>query len=126
MKQLMCTATLVAVFSCAGGAAGAQMFDTTTQLASTANPTVFGRPVTFTATVIAAAPGVDTPTGTVSFSDGNHMIGRGTLNGAGQAAFTTSSLFVGSHNIVTQYAGDGKFSMSQSDVLNQNVAWVSR
>ena len=126
MKQLMCAGILVAVFFCAGRPAGAQMADTTTQLASTTNPTVFGRPVTFTATVIAVAPSPDTPTGTVSFSDGSSMIGRGTLNGAGQATLTTSSLFVGSHNIVAQYACDGKFNVSQSDFLNQNVAWESR
>ena len=126
MKQLMCAATLFAVFFSAAGAACAQKADTTTQLASSANPAVFGYPVTFTATVTAVAPGSGTPTGTVSFSDGSNMIGRGTLNGAGQASFTTSSLFVGNHNIVTRYAGDGKFNGSQSDFLNQNVAWASQ
>ena len=126
MKQLVCAATLFAVFFSAAGAACAQKADTTTQLASSANPAVFGHPVTFTATVTAVASGSGTPTGTVSFSDGSNMIGRGTLNGAGQATFTTSSLFVGSHNIVTRYAGDGKFNGSQSDFLNQNVAWGSQ
>jgi hypothetical protein len=121
MRHLMCAATLFAVFFSAGRAACAQKADTTTQLASSANPSVFGHPVTFTATVTAVAPGSGTPTGTVSFSDGSNMIGRGTLNGAGPT-FTTASLFVGSHNIVARFVGDGKFNGSQSDFLNQNVA----
>jgi Big-like domain-containing protein len=126
MKQLTCAATLFAVFFSAGGAACAQKADTTTQLAASANPSVFGHPVTFTATVTAVAPGSGTPTGTVTFSDGSNMIGRGTLNGAGQATFTTSGLFVGRHTIVMRYAGDGKFNGSQSDSLTQNVAWASQ
>lgn len=126
MKQLTCAATLFAVFFSAGGAACAQKADTTTQLASSANPSVSGHPVTFTATVTAVPPGSGAPTGTVSFSDGTNMIGRGTLNGTGQATFTTSGLFVGSHDIVARYAGDGKFNGSQSDFLNQNVTWASQ
>ncbi len=126
MKQLTCAVTLFAVFFAAGGVAYAQKADTATQLASSANPSVFGHPVTFTATVTAVAPGSGTPTGTVSFSDGSNMIGRGTLNGAGQATFTTSGLFVGHHNILTQYAGNGKFNGSQSDFLSQDVAWASQ
>jgi hypothetical protein len=38
---------------------------TTTTVASSVNPSVFGQSVTFTATVNAAAPGAGTPTGTV-------------------------------------------------------------
>jgi Big-like domain-containing protein len=126
MKQLTCAATLFVLVFSAAGAAGAQKADTTTQLASSANPSVFGHPVTFTATVTTVAPGSGTPTGTVTFSDGSNMLGRGTLNGAGQATFTTSGLFVGRHNIVTRYAGDSKFNGSQSDFLTQNVAWASQ
>src|SRR6266540_1199102 len=42
---------------------------TTTSLASSANPSILGQSVTFTATV-ASASGSTTPTGTVTFSDG--------------------------------------------------------
>jgi hypothetical protein len=41
---------------------------TTTAVSSSSNPTTFGQPVTFTATVTPQGPG--TPTGTVVFSDG--------------------------------------------------------
>jgi hypothetical protein len=126
MKQLTCAATLFAVFFSAAGAACAQKADTATQLASSANPSVSGQQVTFTATVTAVAPGSGTPTGTVSLSDGSNMIGQVTLNGAGQATFITSGLFVGRHNIVAQYAGNAEFDGSQSDFLSQNVAWASQ
>ena len=43
---------------------------TTTTVSSSANPSVFGQTVTFTATVSAVSPAAGTPTGTVTFSDG--------------------------------------------------------
>src|SRR5439155_299947 len=42
---------------------------TTTGLTSSVQPSVFGQPVTFTATVAAKSPGAGTPTGTVTFKD---------------------------------------------------------
>ena len=50
---------------------------TTTSLTSSANPSVFGQSVTFTATVAAVSPGSGTPTGTVNFLDGTTTIGTG-------------------------------------------------
>jgi Big-like domain-containing protein len=119
MQHRTCAAAVFAV-SLWVGAAAAQQGDSTTQLASSLNPSVFGHAVTFTATVTALAPGSRMPTGTVSFFDGSNVIGSGRLNGAGQATFTTSSLFVGSHSIV---AGPANFDASQSNFLKQNVTW---
>lgn len=65
---------------------------TTTTLASSANPSVFGQSVTFTASVSAISPGSGTATGAVTFKDGSSTLGTGTLNGSGQATFSTSSL----------------------------------
>ena len=48
---------------------------TTTTLTSSANPSVTGASVTFTATVAAVSPGSGTPTGTVTFKDGATIIG---------------------------------------------------
>src|SRR5206468_12439299 len=42
---------------------------TSTTLTSSANPSVYGQAVTFTATVSASAPGAGTATGTVQFKD---------------------------------------------------------
>src|SRR6185369_10178302 len=71
--------------------------DTSTSVATSLSPTVFGQSVTFTATVSASAPGAGTPGGTVTFKDGAATIGTGTLNGSGQATFTTSALTLGAH-----------------------------
>ena len=50
---------------------------TTTTVASSANPSVYGQQVTFTATV---KPGTGTPTGTVIFYDGSTVLGTATLS----------------------------------------------
>lgn len=95
---------------------------TTTTLSSSANPSVFGQPVTFTATVTAGnAP--TPPTGTVFFLDGTTQIGTGTLSG-GDATFTTSTLTVGTHSITARYGGNTTFATSTStavsEVINQS------
>ena len=97
---------------------------TKTALASSANPSVDGQAVTFTATVSAKAPGSGTPTGIVNFMDGANTIGSGTLvvvNGVDLATFATTALAVGSHSITAVYAGDGNFAASTSSVLKQVV-----
>src|SRR5205814_1852624 len=94
--------------------------NTTTAVTSSANPSVSGQPVTFTATVSATAPGTGTPTGTVIFKDGATPIGTNTLS-SGQATFTTSSLSVASHTISVVYNGDASFDTSTSPNLTQTV-----
>ena len=94
---------------------------TTTSLKSSANPSVFGQSVTFTATVKAASPGSGTPSGTVTFYNGSTTLDTATLGGTGTASFTTSSLSVGSHSIKVSYGGDADFKASTSAVLKQVV-----
>jgi hypothetical protein len=78
---------------------------TTTGVTSSADPSVFGQPVTFTATVSTA--GFGTPSGNVQFFDNGTPIGGAVaLNASGQAQVTTSALTVGNHSITVQYAGD--------------------
>jgi len=48
-------------------------------------------------------------------------LGTATLNGAGQASITTSSLSVGSHSITAAYSGNGSFTASTSAALIQVV-----
>jgi len=94
---------------------------TTTQLGASANPSVFGQLVTFTAAVAAIAPGAGTPTGTVTFKDGATVLGTGTLN-AGTATFTTTaSLGAGNHSITAAYGSDTNFAGSASAALTQVV-----
>ncbi len=96
--------------------------DTTTSIvAASANPSVFGQSVTFTATITADAPGSGTPTGTVTFLDGSTTLGTGTLDGSGVATFSTSALAVGSHSITVDYGGDTDFTTSTSVIVTQVV-----
>ena len=66
----------------------------TTTVASSANPSVYGQLVTFTATVSPTAPGAGVPTGTVIFKEANTVLGSSTLNN-GMATYSTSKLSVG-------------------------------
>jgi ELWxxDGT repeat protein len=93
---------------------------TTTTVTASANPAVVGTTVTFTAAVQASSPGAGTPTGTVTFTDITTVLGTGTLNGAGQATFSTSALAVGTHAIMATYAGDNNFTSS----FSPNIAEV--
>src|SRR5262249_49374632 len=72
---------------------------TTVALGSSVNPAGTGQNVTFTATVTAVAPGAGTPAGTVTFKDGNVILGTATIGSGGRATFTTSFSATGSHTI---------------------------
>ena len=96
-----------------------QSSSSSTSLASSANPSGYGTPVTFTATVAGAG---GTPTGTVTFKDGTTTLGTGTLNGAAQATLQVNALAVGSHSITAVYGGDTNFPTSTSAVLTQTVS----
>jgi hypothetical protein len=90
---------------------------TTTSLSSSLNPSATGQSVTFTATV--TGTGTGTPTGTVTFKDGATTLSTMPLSGH-SAAFTTTSLAVGSHAITAVYSGDATFATS-SGSLTQTV-----
>ena len=53
--------------------------------------------------------------------DGSTALGSGTLNAAGVATFTTSTLAVGKHSITAVYGGDSNFSGNTSAALTQTV-----
>jgi hypothetical protein len=95
--------------------------DTAAALASSANPSVFGQPVTFTATVSVTAPGAGTPTGSVTFSDGTTTLCTTPLDNNGQATCQVSNLAVGGHSVTAAYAGDPSFNASTSSPLAQTV-----
>ena len=88
---------------------------TTTAVTASANPSVFGQSVTFTATVTAAAPGSGTPTGSVTlYMDGSFTpLGTG-RSAAGFRILSIKTLPVGSHTITVFYRGDGNFISSTS------------
>lgn len=93
----------------------------TTTVASSDSTSVVGQSVTFTATVVAAAPGSGTPSGTVTFWDGSTELGTATLDANGQATFTTSGLSLGIHTITVSYSGSADFNASVSLAISQTV-----
>jgi Ca2+-binding RTX toxin-like protein len=92
---------------------------TATALSPSANPAVGGRTVTFTATVTAVAPGAGTPTGTVTFLDGNTVLGTAAVGADGRATLTTNFAAAGGHAITAIYNGDGNFVSSSQAVAEQ-------
>jgi sugar lactone lactonase YvrE len=97
---------------------------TTVSISSSANPAIGGNAVTFTAQVAGAAAnsGVTTaPTGTIVFHEGANILGTVALNGAGAAALTTSTLTVGSHNIIATYSGDIRYAGNDSVALTESI-----
>jgi hypothetical protein len=91
---------------------------TTTTLASSANPSAFGAPLTLTASVASAG---SIPTGSVTFSEGSATLGSAPLDAAGHASLSTGTLSVGSHAITAAYGGDGSNAGSASATLTQAV-----
>jgi hypothetical protein len=95
---------------------------TTTTISSSANPSVTGMSISFTATVTGVGASTPDPTGTVNFFDGATMLGSGTLNSSGTVSFATSSLTLGTHSVTAQYLGDSNYLASVSTALSQVVS----
>jgi hypothetical protein len=77
---------------------------------SSANPSLPGAVVTFTAGLSAVAPGVGIPTGTVQFIIDGAPAGSPSPLNSGAASYATSALAHGTHAVAAQYVGDGNFS----------------
>jgi len=94
---------------------------TTTTLLSSINPSVSGKPVTFTALVSSSA---GTPTGKVQFLDGTTVLATRTLT-SGSVKYTTLKLPPGANSITAIYEGDSNHSGSTSTPVNQIVLAVT-
>jgi hypothetical protein len=88
-----------------------------TRVRSSANPSVFGKNVTITATVTSTA---GTPTGTITFKNGSATLGTAALSG-GIAEFTTATLPPGVHSITAEYGGSEDFQSSGSGILTETI-----
>ncbi len=91
---------------------------TTTTLASSLNPSVYGQSVTFPATVSSNA---GTPTGTVELYNGSIAVGSGIITG-GKTSISVSSLPVGSDSIIAVYLATAPFAASTSSPFTQTVS----
>ncbi len=83
------------------------------------NPTqiVFGQMVTFTAIVFPLSPTGVTPSGVITFKDGNNSLGSPSLSN-GQAILTVPINSVGVRTITAIYSGDNNFNSSTSNIVN--------
>jgi hypothetical protein len=96
-----------------------------TTLQSSPNPSAFSQPVTLTATVAPASPGVGIPIGSVTFLDTDGVTSLGSSNlVSGTASITTSVLSVGTHSLTAKFVPAGSpasFSASTSPPVSQTV-----
>jgi hypothetical protein len=88
---------------------------TTIALSAPSGTTVFGQPVTFTASVTPSGS-----SGTVQFSDGSTAAGSAPIVN-GTASLTLPDLSAGSHSMQAAYNGDGIYLASASGVWVQTV-----
>ena len=93
---------------------------TTLSLTASHNPSNTGQAVTLTASASSALTGAIS-TGTVTFKDGNTVLGTAGLGVNGTALFTTSSLSVGTHPLTAVLAAGAVFGGSASAVVNEVV-----
>lgn len=94
-----------------------------TQLAltSSADPTAYDSTATLKATVKAIAPGRGTPTGSVTFSEGEVALATVSLNN-GVAVYHLAGLGPGTHPIVASYVGDSPdFAATEPSTIEQTI-----
>jgi Bacterial Ig-like domain (group 3) len=96
---------------------------TSTALAAAPNPAVAGATVTLTATISPAPTG--SPLGTVSFYDGETLLGTTNVNSSGAATFPITSLAAGVHSLMAVYSGNTGFATSTSSVFTETVTAVT-
>jgi MBG domain (YGX type)/Bacterial Ig-like domain (group 3)/FG-GAP-like repeat len=95
-------------------------FPTTTTLAASPDPVVYGQPLTLTATIAHNGSGDASPTGTVTFYSDGTSIGTGSVS-SNVASSVTSALAVGTHTLTAQYAGSSSYNGSTSSAITQIV-----
>ncbi len=114
-------------FASDGSPVGIQILkaNTSTSVASTANPSSFGQSVTFTATVSNTSTAV-VPTGSVQFIVDAVNFGAPVALVGGSASVSLATLTVGGHTIVANYINsDGNFAVSTSSTFNQTVGTLA-
>jgi parallel beta-helix repeat protein len=111
--------------------------NSTTTVSGAPNPGYLGQVVTLSAQVagvpsptlgpggVPLPPGAVVATGTVQFYDGTTAIGGAvTINAAGQASVTTSTLALGLHTITAKYSGDTNLNGSTSPGVVETIMLV--
>lgn len=100
------------------GAFELQTLATNTAITSSPNPSCFGSPVTFSATVTGG--GNPVTEGTVDFKEGATILSTIAVDDAGHASFNISSLTAGPHTIEAVYNGTAAF-VTSNDYTAQTI-----
>jgi hypothetical protein len=87
---------------------------TTNKLTASSQSTVYGKAVTFTATITSS--GSPVTTGNVVFKDGNTTLATVALDGSGQAVFTTTKLSAKTHTITATFTGNAVDDTSSASI----------
>jgi hypothetical protein len=95
---------------------------TTTTIASSGNPSVWGEHVKLSANV-APTEGAGIPTGTVTFSEGSAILGQAPVD-KGVATMDTAGLSVGGHTVTASYDGNSD-SLPSSGQLVESITSVT-
>lgn len=100
---------------------------TSTTISSSANPTTVGASTTFTGTVkdVGGSSTYTDATGTIQFKSDGGNIGTARTVSSGIATLAYSGLTHGTHDITAEYSGDGTYTDSTSDALEQIVNYVA-
>jgi hypothetical protein len=93
-------------------------YPTSTSLVSSLNPSTYGQSVTLTATVTSTGP--NSPTGSVTFTNGTTTLWTTWLDSSGVATLTLSHLPAGTLSLAAAYNGDTQ-SATSSGALSQTV-----
>jgi hypothetical protein len=91
---------------------------TTTSLATSADPSVLGQPLTLTAAVSSITAN---PTGNINFMDGTTLLSSVAVNASGTAVYATSTLTFGAHALTAVYVGDSIHATSTSTTVNEQI-----
>jgi hypothetical protein len=91
-------------------------------LNSSRNPLSRGSSFVLTASVSVKTPGAGTPTGTVTFMDGDRILGTVALDSQGHASLKVIGLSPGDHAITAVYSGNDNLAGATSGVFMEKVA----
>ncbi len=89
----------------------------TITLSTSANPVFMTYAVSFTASLPSSA---STQTGTMTFYDGETLIGTAQVAG-GSATLATAALAAGPHSITASYSGDNNYGPGTSGAVTENI-----